>query len=64
MAISSKSLEMINSEAQKIPINEQRWPELAVELNQLRGAAEAVQPLHKFDRDPTQFLTLLRSQRP
>lgn len=64
MTVSAKLLEMTNAEAQAIPINDKRWPELAVELNQLRDAAEAALTHHKFDRDPTEFLTLLRAQRP
>jgi hypothetical protein len=63
MAISAKLLELFNREVQQMPIDERRWPELAVELNQLREAAQAAGLVHEFDRDPTEFLTLLRSRR-
>jgi hypothetical protein len=63
MATSAKLLELFNREVQQMPIDERRWPELAVELNQFREASEAVQLAHEFDRDPTEFLTLLRSRR-
>jgi hypothetical protein len=64
MSVSGKLLELINQEAQQVPINEQRWPELAIELNQLRAAAELAEREHEFDRDPGEFLSLLRSHRP
>ena len=64
MPISAKLLASINQEAQHITINEQRWPELAIELNQLRAAAALAQREHEFDRDPAEFLALLRSHRP
>ena len=64
MSVSAKLLELINQEAQQIPINEKRWPELAIELNQLRAAVELAEREHKFDRDPAEFLALLRSHRP
>ena len=41
MAVSPKLIEAINQEIQAMPIAGTRWPELAVELNQLRAAAEA-----------------------
>ena len=37
--------------------------ELAVELNQLRAAAEVALGSHDFDREPMDFFTLLRSQK-
>jgi hypothetical protein len=46
-----------------VPIAQQRWPELAVELNQLRTAAEAALAVHDFDRDPGEFPAVLRSRR-
>jgi hypothetical protein len=64
MSVSAKLLASINQEAQHVPINEQRWPELAIELNQLRAAAALAQREHEFDRDPAEFLALLRSHRP
>jgi hypothetical protein len=63
MPLSAKLLEMINNEIQNVPINDQRWPELAIELQQLLEAAEAAEREHDFDRDPAEFLALLRSQR-
>lgn len=57
------TLKAINSEMQSIPIGEERWRELAVELNQLRAAAEGALVVHDFDRDPAEFFALLRSQR-
>jgi hypothetical protein len=64
MTVSAKTLEAINREAQKVPIDDKRWPELAIELNQLRSAAEAALRQHDFDRDPSEFLSLLRAHRP
>jgi len=43
---------MINREIEGLPIEDKRWAELAVELNQLRGAAEAALAKHDFDREP------------
>jgi len=63
MPITAAVLNAINDEAQRVPISEDRWPELAVELNQLRAAAEAALAVHDFDRDPTEFSALLRSQK-
>jgi hypothetical protein len=64
MAVSPKLIEAINQEIQGLPIAETRWPELAVELNQLRAAAEAALAVHDFDRDPADFqATLDRSRR-
>lgn len=63
MAISAELIEAINRESQNIPIRDERWQELAVELNQLRNAAEAIQGVHDFDRDPGEFLPMLCSRR-
>jgi hypothetical protein len=63
MPIRAELLEELNDETQKIPIAQERWPELAVELNQLRTAAEAVLAVHDFDRDPAEFPAVLRSRR-
>jgi len=63
MPISAKLLEAINREIQNIPIEQERWKELVVELNQLRQAAEGALDVHDFDRDPAEFSALLRSAR-
>ena len=63
MPISGSLLRAINEEMQRIPIDEARWAELAVELNQLRAAAERTLADHDFDRDPTEFAALLRSSK-
>jgi hypothetical protein len=63
MPASAKVLKAMNDETQRIPIGEDRWRELAVELNQLRAAAEAALAVHDFDRDPAEFAALLRSRR-
>jgi hypothetical protein len=63
MAVSPKLIEAINQEIQAIPIAETRWPELAVELNQLRAAAEAALAVHDFDRDPADFQAMLHRSR-
>jgi hypothetical protein len=63
MPVSAKLLEAINREMQRIPIRDERWEELAVELNQLREAAEGALAVHDFDRDPAEFSALLRSRR-
>jgi hypothetical protein len=63
MPMSPEVLKAINNEVQHIPIREERWPELAVELSQLRAAAEAALAVHDFDRDPAEFFALLHSRR-
>ena len=63
MPVSAEMLAAINREIQGVPIREERWPELAVELSQLRAAAEAALAVHDFDRDPAEFFALLRSRR-
>lgn len=60
MPVTPNLLKFINEEIQSIPIAETRWPELAVELNQLRAAAEASLASHDFDRDPADYAALLR----
>ena len=63
MPIKAELLKELNDETQKIPIAQERWPELAVELSQLRTAAEAALTVHDFDRDPGDFQTVLRAHR-
>jgi hypothetical protein len=63
MPIKAELLKELNEQAQKVPIAPERWPELAVELNQLRTAAEAALAVHDFDRDPGDFPSALRSRR-
>jgi hypothetical protein len=63
MPIKPELLKALNEEAQNVPIAEERWPELAVELNQLRTAAEAALKVHDFDRDPADFQVVLRARR-
>jgi hypothetical protein len=63
MPIRAELIKALNDETQKIPIAVERWPELAVELNQLRTAAEAASAVHDFDRDPAEFSAVLRSRR-
>ena len=63
MPIKAELLKELNDETQNVPIAQQRWPELAVELNQLRTAVEAALAVHDFDRDPGEFPAVLRSRR-
>ena len=63
MPIKAELLKALNDATQNIPIAEERWPELAVEVNQLRTAAEAALAVHDFDRDPADFAAVLRSRR-
>jgi hypothetical protein len=63
MPVTAELLKAINQEVQGIPIEEGRWKELAVEVNQLRQAAESALGVHDFDRDPAEFPSLLRSRR-
>jgi hypothetical protein len=63
MPIRAELLKELNDETQKIPIAQERWPELAVELNQMRAAAETALAVHDFDRDPADFQAVLRSRR-
>jgi hypothetical protein len=62
MPIRAELLKELNDETQKVPIAQERWPELAVELNQLRTAAETALAVHDFDRDPADFQAVLRSR--
>jgi hypothetical protein len=62
MPIKAELLKELNEQAQSVPIAQERWPELAVELNQLRTAAEAALAAHDFDRDPGDFAVVLRSR--
>ena len=63
MTVSAKLLKTFNDDIQNVPIKEERWPELAVELNQLRAAIETGLREHDFDRDPSEFVSLLRAGR-
>ncbi len=63
MPIKPELLKELNDQTQNVPIAQERWPELAVELNQLRTAAEAALAVHDFDRDPADFAVVLRSRR-
>lgn len=63
MPIKPELLKELNEQTQNIPIAQERWPELAVELNQLRIAAEAALTVHDFDRDPVEFPAVLRFRR-
>jgi len=63
MPIKAELLKELNDQAQNVPITQERWPELATELNQLRTAAEAALTVHDFDRDPGDFAAVLRSRR-
>ena len=60
MPVTPNLLKSTNEEIQSIPIAETRWPELAIELNQLRAASEASLVSHDFDRDPADYAALLR----
>ena len=63
MPVSPRLIETLNQEVQSVPIVEARAAELAVELNQLRAAAEAALAVHDFDRDPADFRALLDSRK-
>jgi hypothetical protein len=63
MPIKAELLKALNDETQNIPIAQERWPELAIELNQLRAAAETALKVHDFDRDPAEFAATLRARR-
>jgi hypothetical protein len=63
MPIKPELLKELNDETQKVPIAQERWPELAVEMNQLRTAAETALAVHDFDRDPADFQAVLRLRR-
>jgi hypothetical protein len=63
MPIKPELLKELNEQTQNIPIAQERWEELAVELNQLRAAAETALTVHDFDRDPADFPAALRSRR-
>jgi hypothetical protein len=62
MSVTAELLKAINREVQGIPIEEERWKELVVEVNQLRQAAESALGMHDFDRDPAEFSILLRKR--
>ena len=63
MPVTAELLEAMNCEIQEISIEKERWKELAVELNQLRQAAEGALAVHDFDREPAEFSVLLHSGR-
>ncbi len=63
MPVSPKLLEAINREIQKVPIEDRRWPELAIEIDQLRAAAETALAVHDFNRDPADFVALISGQK-
>jgi hypothetical protein len=63
MPVTTELLKAINGEMQGIPIEEERWKELVVEVNQLRQAAESALGVHDFDRNPAEFSVRLRSRR-
>ena len=63
MSITPELIEATNREVQSVPIAATRWAELAVELNQLRAAAEAALAVHDFDRDPADFQAMLDSHK-
>jgi hypothetical protein len=63
MSVKAELLKELNDQTQSVPIAQERWPELAVEVNQLRAAAEAALAVHDFDRDPAEFPSVLRSRR-
>jgi hypothetical protein len=63
LPVSPKLIEAINREIQQVPIEDKRWPELAIELDQLRAAAEAALAVHDFDRDPADFQAVLHGRK-
>jgi hypothetical protein len=55
MALTSKTVEAINQDAQGLPIAAQRVAELPVELGQFAAAIERVRGRVGFDQDPADF---------
>ena len=55
MPINAEVLKELNDETKTFRSHRKRGPELAVELNQLRTAAEAALTVHDFHRDPGDF---------
>ena len=53
----------LNAGIDRLKIDERRWPELALELDQLREAAERALAAHDFDRDPAEFAGMLAAER-
>lgn len=63
MPVSPTLIETINEDIQAVPIAPGRPAELAIELGQLRAAAEAALAVHDFDRDPADFRALLEDSK-
>lgn len=63
MAIDPHLVAGLNAGIQRLTIDERRWPELAVELDQLRRATEDALVVHDFDRDPAEFAQTLATER-
>jgi len=63
LTVTDESINKINEEMQKIPIDSARIKELPVEVNQLLKAAQALRPTHDFDHDPSDFQRVLHKVR-
>jgi len=56
MPITSKTIEAINREAQRLPIAPTRVDELPVELAQFAAVMDRVRSRVGFDQDPADFI--------
>ena len=56
MPVTSKTVDAVNREAQRLPIEEKRLDELPVELGQFADVMERVRVRVDFDQDPSDFV--------
>jgi len=56
MPVTSKTVDAVNREAQRLPIEATRLEELPVELGQFSDVMERVRDRVGFDQDPSDFV--------
>ena len=56
MPVTSKTVDAVNREAQRLPIEAKRLDELPVELDQFADVMERVRERVGFDQDPSDFV--------
>jgi hypothetical protein len=56
MSVTSKTVDAVNREAQRLPIEAKRLDELPVELGQFADVMERVCARVGFDQDPSDFV--------
>jgi len=59
MPLTSKTVDTVNRETQRLPISAERLDELPVELGQFAAVMARVHPQVDFDQDPSDFARAL-----